>query len=532
MRSAETRKSKSETGKTRLETSHSRASGDPLCLAFLFATILLATSVAYAQVITGLPPFGSFSGGPDVVDNGTNNVHWSFPVLSKPGRGISFHYLLTYDSSVWSPRNASGQSVWTPVPNWGWATVTNGATGYVTYNVANDRCPYGNYPNFNWYYWNVYGGFTYVDPGGTSHPFSSTLAVSTWTSGAPCGSGPAANASGVATDGSGFKLTVTAGSSAPSGTLVDSAGVTINAPWFPVGQTPTPSSASMVDTNSNTISTNGTTYVDTLGTTVLTIAGSGTPSSPMKYTYTTQSGSATVQVNYKAYTVQTNFGCSQVTEYGATSQNLVSSINLPDGTSYSFTYETTPSYPNNVTGRPAKVTLPTGGYITYSYSGGSNGITCTDGSTATLTRTVYDNEGNSAAWSSAHTENGSAWTTTLTDPQSNQTTFNFQEVALGSIVDGYETERQVYQGSSTSGTLLETVNTCYNGATSNCNTTAIPHPSRAALCGLWSAARPRRWTRGMTTSVTACRRRWMSTTGGRPWRARRSPLTTITPPAA
>jgi RHS repeat-associated protein len=487
MRSAETGKSKFEIGKSIRDGLPSLVRrglrGGPLCLALLFAAIMLAAQVASAQVTTGTPPFGSFSGGPEVVDNGTNNVHWSFPVLSKSGRGIPFHYLLTYDSSVWSPRNASGQSVWTPVPNWGWATVTNGATGYVTYNVENTRCPYGG-PPFNWYYWNIYAGFAFVDPGGTTHPFSSTLAVSTWTSGAPCGGGPPANASGVTTDDSGFYLTATAGSSAPSGTLVALTGwtlknprlplvvgavvpttVTINAPWFPVGQTPTPSSASMVDTNSNTISTNGTTYVDTLGTTVLTIAGSGTPSSPMKYTYTTQSGSATVQVNYQAYTVQTNFGCSGTTDYGATSQNLVSSIALPDGTSYSFTYETTPGHSPNVTGRPAKVTLPTGGYITYSYSSGSNGITCTDGSTATLTRTVYDNEGNSAAWSYAHTENGSAWTTTLTDPQSNQTTFNFQAVGLGNGVYAYETERQVAG--------LKTVYTCYNGATYNCNTTAI-----------------------------------------------------------
>ena len=460
--------------------------GNALWPAFLLVGILLAASSASGQVATGLSPFGSFSGGPDVVNNANNNVYWSFPVLSKPGRGINFYYLLTYDSSIWSPNNASGQAVWTPVPSWGWATATNGATGYITYTLTTNKCPYGS-PPFSWYYWNVYGGFAYVDPGGTSHPFSSALAVSTWTSGAPCGSGAPAQLSGQTADLSGFYLTVTAGSNAPSGTLAALAdapskhfgrtkppalyfapGVTINAPFFPSGQPPTPSSASMVDVNSNTVSTNGTSYVDTLGTTVLSISGSGTPSSPMEYTYTAQTGSPSVTVNYQAYTVQTNFGCSGVTEFGATSENLVSSIGLPDGTSYTFTYETTPSHSPNVTGRVAKVTLPTGGYITYSYSAGSNGVTCYDGSAATLTRTIYDNEGHSAAWGYAHSESGSAWTTTLTDPQSNVTTFNFQEVMLGGIPYPYETERQVAG--------LETLYTCYNGATYNCNTTTIGLP--------------------------------------------------------
>ena len=63
---------------------------------------------------------------------------------------------------------------------------------------------------------------------------------------------------------------------------------------------------------------------------------------------------------------------------------------------------------------------------------------------------------------------GAASTTTVTDPQGNQTVYSeFQGI--------YETERQTYQG-STSGTLLLTTNTCYNTATSPCNSTAIVQP--------------------------------------------------------
>ncbi len=168
-------------------------------------------------------------------------------------------------------------------------------------------------------------------------------------------------------------------------------------------------------------------------------------------------------MNYSAYSVQTNFGCSGIVEYGPLQQNLVSSISLPDGTSYTIAYETTPGHSANVTGRISSITLPTGGTISYSYSGGSNGITCADGSTATLKRTTPD-----GTWTYAHTESGTAWTTTLTDPQGNDTVLNFQGL--------YETERKTYQGSSTTGTVLVTADTCYNGATVPCTSTAITLP--------------------------------------------------------
>jgi len=98
-------------------------------------------------------------------------------------------------------------------------------------------------------------------------------------------------------------------------------------------------------------------------------------------------------VNYTTYTVQTNFGCSGVTEYGPTSVNLVSNITLPDNTSYSFAYEVTPGdthTPHYVTGRMASATLPTGGTITYNYTGSNNGVICADGTAAGLTRATPD----------------------------------------------------------------------------------------------------------------------------------------------
>ncbi len=58
-----------------------------------FALLILAafaTVPASAQVTTGTPPFGSFGGGPDVVNLANLNAHWTVPVVHKPGRGTNF----------------------------------------------------------------------------------------------------------------------------------------------------------------------------------------------------------------------------------------------------------------------------------------------------------------------------------------------------------------------------------------------------------------------------------------------------------
>ncbi len=149
------------------------------------------------------------------------------------------------------------------------------------------------------------------------------------------------------------------------------------------------SSGTITDTNGNQISNNGNgTFADTLGTTVLTITGSGTPTSPKIFQYNTPSGTATVTVTYQAYTVRTNFGCPSG-DFNL-SEDLVNTITLADGSVYTFNYEATPGYSGDVTGRLAKLTLPQGGAITYQYTGANNGIVCADGTPAGLTRLTPD----------------------------------------------------------------------------------------------------------------------------------------------
>jgi RHS repeat-associated protein len=438
----------------------------------LFVTaMLLFCTTALAQVPTGTPPFGSFGGGPDVINLSNLNVHIVTPVLHKAGRGMAFTYDLSYDSSVWYPVTSGSTQSWQPVANWGWRGQTEVATGYAsTRLVSVTYCNTGGTKNGTLLH---YSNWVYHDPFGVSHPFVGTSEVlygtcQYWAPGF----------TSAATDGSGYTMRAIG----TTATLIGANGKNISVPV-----NASAGAASATDRNGNQISvdSNGN-FTDTLGTIALTVAGTGSPSSPRTFTYTAPSGaSAPFTMNYVSYTVQTNFGISGIGDYGATPVSLVSSVVLPDSTQYSFTYEQTPgtctplsgTFQNYcVTARLASVTLPTGGQITYSYSGGSNGI-LSDGSTATLTRTTPD-----GTWTYARVPGtGAASTTTITDPQGNQTIIQFQGI--------YETQRQVYQGSSTAGTLLQTVNTCYNGSASPCTGTAVSLPitQRAIIIQLGSA---------------------------------------------
>jgi RHS repeat-associated protein len=421
------------------------------------------------------------NGPADSIDVANLNAHISVPVINKAGRGMPFTYGLSYDSSVWYPVGVSGDQTWQPVANWGWSGATEVLTGYASYYTQAFTCTYrnGQLP---------YTGYTftsYHDAFGVSHPFSLVVVGGSGVNRCPGLTGPT-TATGTTTDGSGFTMTVL--SAGPSASVLSRGGSSTAVP-VNAGT----GAGTVTDRNGNEISVNSNgLFTDTLGQTALTVSGSGTPTSPLTFAYTAPSGAnAEYTMNFTSYTVATNFGVSGITEFGKTAESLVSSIVLPDGTQYSFTYEATPSTPSSgactpisgtyatdcVTGRIASMELPTGGTITYAYSGGNNGI-LKDGTAATLTRTTPD-----GTWTYAHSESGTAWTTTMTDPKSYQTVFNFQGI--------YLTERQVYEGSASPGNLLKTTLNCYNGSTpsgtpATCNSATITPPiSSKATYTIW-----------------------------------------------
>ncbi|HWW15189.1 MAG TPA: RHS repeat-associated core domain-containing protein [Candidatus Dormibacteraeota bacterium] len=448
--------------------------------------VMALSSFASAQVATGTPRFGSFGGGPfDTVNLGNLNVHFAIPVLHKAGRGTAFAYDLSYDSSIWTPVTNSGVTQWQPTTNWGWSGVTGARTGYMIYQTSTTRDSFGCVT--------TYYSYTYHDAYGALHPFPGTAEVQNYFLHGSCIGFRFYPLTSTASDGSGYYLSVP---SAGQLQLTDRGGRIIAAPL-----NTTSGAASLTDANGNQVTVNSSgQFFDTLSssTAVLTVAGSGTPSSPTTFTYNAPSGSATYKMNYIQYTVQTAFGFSSgspiIHEYGPLSVPLVSSIALPDDTPshpdrYTFTYESGPSSCSPcVTGRIQEITLPTGVTITYTYSGGTNNTGIySDGSTAGLSRVL--NPGGTWGYSrlgSGTPGPGSTWTTTVTNPNGDNTLINFAEDSTvtnttsnpptTATYNFYETQRQVNQLISGTQTLLLTTEKCYNGNYTNCSTTTVGSP--------------------------------------------------------
>ncbi len=208
---------------------------------------------------------------------------------------------------------------------------------------------------------------------------------------------------------------------------------------------------------------------DTLGVAEITVSNT---SSATTYTYPTTTGTASVVVNYTGYTVQTDFGCSNINEFGPqTGVNFPTSIDLPDGSSYSFTYESQVS--GTITGRIASVTYPSGELVSYAYTGPNNGINCLDGSAAGLTRTVTGD----AVYQ--YSRNTTTWLTTAlvndygSGHSNNTTVYTFTNASLGYGYPYILTQKVINQGASTP---LVTEVYCYNSVLTGCTTanTTLP----------------------------------------------------------
>ncbi|MEO6848599.1 MAG: hypothetical protein ABI254_15205, partial [Chthoniobacterales bacterium] len=424
----------------------------PHILRIFCVVLFLVAPVAMAQIDgTGLYRFGSFdSRGLDSINLGNLNTHFEIPIVSKQGRGVNFNYALVYDGLVWSQTSSSGTGYWQHDASWGFHGRLGGALlGYVTYNSKTIRCPtIEGIPQYGY----QLSSYVYHDPYGGNHRFAYSYQECDEAEGYPKILGD-----GSTSDGSGLSYGVN------TGVIRTQSGSLISAPEnVGVNQS---SYASIKDSNGNTITNNGNgTFTDTLGVTALTIGGGAAYGNPLTFTYPValqgdQATSATITVYFKTYTVQTHFQCSGISEYGAVSADLIDHIVLPDAaaSTYTFTYETTPTVAGAVTGRLASITLPTGGTINYSYSGGCNnsGINA-DGTPATLTRTTSDG---SKVYS--RTINGTASTTDVTDEKQNHANYSFTSSSENLW---YETERKIWQGVA-SGTPLQDRITQYNGQT-------------------------------------------------------------------
>jgi RHS repeat-associated protein len=414
------------------------------------ALALLGSFRASAQNLgTGAYPFASLDNkGFDSINLGNLNVQFAIPIVSRQGRGLPFNYVLEYEGLIWSPQHGA----WVNDSAWGFNGVLNGTSfsGYITDNeTTGDDCPVvnGRQPPSR----RLFTNYVYHDPYGAAHNINYSREL-------PCvgsNTGVTITGDGSTRDGSGYTLV--------NGiTIENRSGSIITPGTSATGQDIT----NITDTNGNVISKSVSgTFTDTLGVSALTVSGVG----PVSFTYpvTLQSdgaSTASATLTYQTYTVRTNFQCPNISDFGSLSVSLVNRITLADGSFYAFTYEPTPGATDGaVTARLASVTLPTQGTISYSYSGGCNGSGITaDGTPSGLTRTTTDGTKSYAR----ATVNANATSTTTQDEQGNVSVYQFTSPGSSQF---FETHRQIYQGSNTSGGTLLDQYTCYNGASAPCD---------------------------------------------------------------
>jgi RHS repeat-associated protein len=408
----------------------------------------LAFSACLSNAQTGFPLWGSFETSAfDGVNRQNLNVNFSIPLVSTPSRAGSFNYALVYDSLIWTKTGTA----WTPVTDanaaatWGWKdNLMLGSVKFLKTTEICDSQPPSSSPH--------YTDYKITDGGGTVHNFS----LDFYSAATAChfNTGPR---TGFATDGSGYYMDATNAS-------------------VPIAYSPSGDKISGTRTDSNgnyisgiVVSGSETDYKDTNGR--ITLKKVKVSSTQTQYQILDQTGSYSNVVATATYTsmnVKTNFACTGVSDYTGTGIYLITQLSLPNGQSYSFTYEATPGFSTNVTGRIKKVTLPTGGYYQYDYpTTVNNGINCGDGSVYSLTRTINDGT-TSNVW--AFSSSGPGTQTTETYPQlpydsaANKSVFTFS--------GGKVTQQKIYQGPTT-GILLRTINTSYNNGNTIVTTSTI-----------------------------------------------------------
>jgi RHS repeat-associated protein len=423
-------------------------------VALYIAILLVAPLSLYAQNTgPGLPPFGSFTqGGFDTINNQNLNVIFSIPLISSAGRRMPLNLSLTYNSLVFQ----NYESTWLPAPpygQWGWFTPGGGYVSYTTLTTVT-KC------GLNWGNQTRYYNYTYTDMFGTVHAIPSISIVhfcnATWSG----------TFTGTTTDNTGF--------------YVDAS----KAPPYATVTTPNGAQAlnaldNVADTNGNYITVSGsgteTDWTDSIGNKAAKIIYTPNQSTPTSVQYEFLDGNGNYQIStmkYQAYSIQTNFGCSGVTEYTGTAY-LPYEMDIPSPVSgtlkYTFTYEKTPGLSGPYTGRLQQVTLPTGGSYQYTYPGTNDSINCSDGTTLSLSRTINDGTNPAATWT--FVRNTTLNTTIVTTPalvdtpNANASVYTFNSL-------GQETQEQIFPTTSTTGTALRTIQPAWasNGTPQNVTT--------------------------------------------------------------
>jgi RHS repeat-associated protein len=425
----------------------------------------------YAQDVknginAGFPPNGDFSGSEfDNVQVNNGNVHMEIPFWSTDGRGLPVSYKYIYDSKGWSVDSRIDKQGFThnkviieSGSDMSWSVV-----GPNTISAAGKRvlqtCLSSQYLTFT--------NFILRDENGTKHHFLPDPIAS---AGQTCW--PSQINTLYADDGTGWILQID-----PSTGVVNSA----------IGKDGTVVYPNLVnggviaeDSNGNELSFNTTTQMltDTLGRLV--------PSNGSYYDSSGTLQSFTVTPTNPPVQIQTNFcptlGGDFCYDFSG-AWTPPQQITLPNGLSYGFTYDLQGGPTHPYYGEPLSVTLPTGGQISYTWSG-----TADDGGPNIVSRLV---SGDPGPWQysgfGGNLPPGQTTTTTVTDPAGNDTlstcSYYVQSVPLPSATyptNGicYITQVQYYKGSHLSNSPLKTVATLFSNTNNGGGFVGLVLPTR------------------------------------------------------
>jgi RHS repeat-associated protein len=454
-----------------------------VCLALLFSAGSVSLQAQAAPDLEqGLKPYGSYQGGNlDSVSLSNGNLFFHAGLLAYSQRAgeLAYPIVLQY--------NNENYSLYTTPP-------------------CNPRCPVQNYavfgadPNTPQDSLGAAVSIAFEGPLGNVYNSVSTglslddspISVNVYSVQTPDGSQHQmvnTSAGSASTDGSAFYA---------NATVHDRKGSTFTAVNFPP-------SGSIADANGNQLTGASSGWTDTLGRQIPLMPGpvhpADTPAAstaslsacpalnyanqPVNFAYTwslptVNAGTLPLTLCYASVWVHSNF-------YGSlgfgpkqfdVNQNftMLQSVVFPDGTYWAFAYDA--AVPNNTAsygyGDLLQITFPTGGTLSYVWSqtNGCMGLSQRINRVVTM-RTVNANDG-SGAHSSTYSYSGftnSLQTVTVTDPAGNDTVHSM--TGLGSGCSLYETQVQAFQGSHTSGTLLQTVTTDYQFALNPYDSNAI-----------------------------------------------------------
>jgi RHS repeat-associated protein len=421
---------------------------------YLLPLVLLASTWVLAQG-TGVQPLEATNGE---VSLDTLNIHLELPLVRKPGIGLPLNLSTSYNSNEWSTVLVGGVGVqWVPDVNgslnfWNMPAVDSSSFAGAILSSGSIECT-GN-PAPPYVYRLSYSG--YRDAQGNVHSFPGPVIPNTTPNLDLC----PVTANPVVTtlnDGSGLTTYIYYNNSAAN--YVDTKGRVVYSPYY----------NTITDPNGNRLSLSGGVITDTFGVQEVTVTG--TPASGLvtyAYPVSISPGTAQVKMHFTNETLETNFQCQYTADFPATpGYYFPTSIDLPDGSHYSFTYEPSGKTSGATTGRIASITYPSGELVSYQYTGSNNGMNCLGGTPPVLTRTV----GGDTVYK--YTASSSPFTTTLvsdsgTGHANNTNVYTFINAAIYNSGWGSTTPllSQVVENQGASTPLVTRV-FCYNGQPTN-----------------------------------------------------------------